>query len=89
MGDDIVTRLYCSYADPPCEACTFCVARAEIERLRTADDELHDDLTRLLREIKRLRAAGDALASAFEEIPQWPEWFYKVYETWLEARNGK
>lgn len=39
-------------------------------------------------EIKRLRAAGDALASAFEEIPQWPEWFYKVYETWLEVRRG-
>lgn len=37
--------------------------------------------------IERLQAAGDALISAFEEIPQWPEWFYNVYEGWLEARR--
>lgn len=44
MADDIVTRLYCSYADPPCESCTFCAARAEIERLQaivTTVDDLH------------------------------------------------
>ena len=37
MSDDIIDRLRCAYSkgdEPPCEACTFCVARAEIERLR-------------------------------------------------------
>lgn len=34
MSDDIIARLHCSYAEPPCEACTFCAARAEIELLR-------------------------------------------------------
>ena len=40
MADDIVTRLYCSYSDPPCESCTFCAARAEIERLRAHIEHL-------------------------------------------------
>lgn len=36
MSDDILSRLYCSYekAGWPCESCTFCAARTEIERLR-------------------------------------------------------
>ena len=38
MSDDIIARLRCSYADPPCESCTFCAARAEIERLRADRD---------------------------------------------------
>lgn len=40
----ILSRLTCSYSDPPCEECTFCAARAEIERLRVvlgAVDDLH------------------------------------------------
>lgn len=44
MSDDIIDRLRCAYSkgdEPPCEACTFCAARAEIERLRAAGDALH------------------------------------------------
>lgn len=46
MADDIVERLYCSYADPPCEQCTFCAARAEIERLRVELKAVADVLYR-------------------------------------------
>ena len=58
MADDIIDRLRCSYADPPCEQCTFCAARAEIERLRT---ELSD--TRRLKDdlLSRLRESGCGL----------------------------
>lgn len=45
MPDDIVTRLRCSYAEPPCEQCTFCAARAEIERLRAVCNDLYHDAT--------------------------------------------
>lgn len=46
MGDDVMTRLQCTYPSGkwPCEECTFCVARAEIERLRAivaTVDDLH------------------------------------------------
>lgn len=36
MADDIIDRLQCTYRNGewPCEECTFCAARAEIERLR-------------------------------------------------------
>lgn len=37
MGDDIVTRLGCAFprhGTTDCELCTFCLAKAEIERLR-------------------------------------------------------
>jgi hypothetical protein len=40
VADDIVTRLHCSYNDPACLVCTFCVARAEILWLRAAGDAL-------------------------------------------------
>lgn len=40
MTDDIVTRLRCNYADDGCGQCTFCLAKAEIERLRAAGDAL-------------------------------------------------
>lgn len=43
MADDIIARLRCAYRkgeEPPCEACTFCAARAEIEGLRAAGDVL-------------------------------------------------
>lgn len=43
MADDIIDRLRCSYADPPCEQCTFCAARAEIERLRALGDDLAEE----------------------------------------------
>lgn len=44
MADDIVTRLQCAYpsGEWPCESCTFCAARAEIERLRAKRDAEHD-----------------------------------------------
>jgi len=38
VADDIVTRLNCAYprhGTTDCELCTFCLAKAEIERLRT------------------------------------------------------
>lgn len=36
VADNIIDRLQCTYRKDewPCEACTFCAARAEIERLR-------------------------------------------------------
>lgn len=44
MADDIMTRLQCAYHkgegdEPPCEQCTFCAARAEIDRLRAERDD--------------------------------------------------
>jgi len=44
MRDDIIDRLRCAYSkgdEPPCEECTFCAARTEIERLRAEIKVLH------------------------------------------------
>ena len=62
MADDIVTRLQCTYpsGEWPCEECTFCVARAEIERLRAQVEELlplFEDI--VIGERIRERAAND------------------------------
>lgn len=63
MSDDIIDRLRCAYSkgdEPPCEACTFCVARAEIERLRAQVAELlpwDEDI--VIGERIRERAAND------------------------------
>lgn len=49
MSDDIIARLRCTYraaSEFPCEACTFCAARAEIERLRAAGDALAEQITK-------------------------------------------
>lgn len=40
MADDIMTRLQCIYDKDGCGQCTFCLAKAEIERLRAAGDAL-------------------------------------------------
>lgn len=42
MADDIVERLGCAYrhGTTGCGLCTFCLARAEIERLRARNAEL-------------------------------------------------
>lgn len=40
MADDIVERLSCIYDADGCGQCTFCLAKAEIERLRAAGDAL-------------------------------------------------
>jgi hypothetical protein len=45
VADDIVTRLDCAYprhGTTDCELCTFCLAKAEIERLRGIAEELAD-----------------------------------------------
>lgn len=63
MADDIVTRLYCSYSDPPCESCTFCAARAEIERWRAEASIKGYRLDDALDEIERLRAHIEHLVS--------------------------
>lgn len=42
---DVVSRLRCVYREQDstgCGLCTFCVARAEIERLRAAERRSHD-----------------------------------------------
>ena len=44
MADDIVDFLQCIYDEDACGQCTFCLAKAEIERLRAvldAIDALH------------------------------------------------
>lgn len=63
---DIIARLRCSYSEPPCEQCMFCAARAEIERLRSDNEQLRD--------------AGDALVAAIRNhdlreshIKKWEE----------------
>ena len=43
MADDIVTRLKCIYVEGGCGQCTFCLARNEIERLRSLVLTLSDD----------------------------------------------
>jgi hypothetical protein len=64
VADDIVTRLRCAYSTDgcaedvwPCEQCTFCAARAEIERLRAEVDLKGYRLDDALDEIERLRTA--------------------------------
>jgi hypothetical protein len=50
VAEDIVERLRCTYTDDGCDQCTFCLARAEIERLRHTVDRLNaalDDITHL------------------------------------------
>ena len=42
MTDDIVTRLRCIYDPDGCGQCTFCLAKAEIERLRGIAEDLAD-----------------------------------------------
>lgn len=44
MADDILARLRCSYADPPCEQCTFCAAAIQIEQLRAAGNAMAESL---------------------------------------------
>ena len=67
MGDDIIDRLQCTYRKDewPCETCTFCAARAEIERLceiAEAAAQYHDvacnpDWCRLCRAISAWKEA--------------------------------
>lgn len=66
MADDIVTRLQCTYpsGEWPCEECTFCVARAEIERLRAAGDALADSVETAL--------TGYSL-DIYQTLPAWRE----------------
>jgi len=44
MADDIVDRLQCIYDKDGCGQCTFCLAKAEIERLRAVSDQLAEAL---------------------------------------------
>ena len=44
MADDIVKRLQCIYEEDGCDQCTFCLAKAEIERLHDIVDQLVDAL---------------------------------------------
>lgn len=48
MSDDILSRLRCSYEKDewPCEQCTFCAARAEIEWLREMAYHRNEQLAR-------------------------------------------
>ena len=74
MADDIIDRLRCAYRkgdEPPCEACTFCAARAEIERLRAAilewdasTDCFWDDADSHDAAVQRYRAARAAAVKA-------------------------
>ena len=41
VADDIVTRLQCIYNPDGCGQCTFCLAKAEIERLRAQVAHAH------------------------------------------------
>ena len=41
MADDIVTRLQCIYDEDGCGQCTFCLAKAKIEYLRTQVEHAH------------------------------------------------
>ena len=73
MADSIVTRLQCIYEEDGCDQCTFCLAKAEIERLRAEAWALAQDLAFMTAEvdkfagenyeqyceIKRLRAERD------------------------------
>jgi hypothetical protein len=40
VADDIVKQLQCIYDKDGCGQCTFCLAKAEIERLQAENDEL-------------------------------------------------
>ena len=45
---NIIDRLRCAYSkgdEPPCEECTFCAARAEIDRLRAEVEQLESAWT--------------------------------------------
>jgi hypothetical protein len=42
QSSDIVTRLQCIYDKDGCGQCTFCLAKAEIERLRAEVEEAYD-----------------------------------------------
>ena len=91
MADDIIARLRCSYADPPCKQCAFCAARAEIERLRAREQDLRMHAEQDACEIERLRAAGDALAEALRGWCDGMDAFEEDQDrvrAWHEARRG-
>lgn len=75
MGDDIIDRLQCTYRKDewPCETCTFCAARAEIERLRADRDRW--------RELAIDFADAGTHETAHSLVMD-------DYLTWLEARRG-
>ena len=96
VTEDIVTQLQCAYpsGEWPCESCTSCAARAEIERLREREQDLRMHAEQDACEIERLRAAGDALAAT------WPDEdrcgcnnkdcraVVAAYDAWQAARRG-
>jgi hypothetical protein len=47
VADDIVTRLRCIYDPDGCGQCTFCLAKAEIERLRAENAKQKTEIIRL------------------------------------------
>ena len=73
MADDIIDRLYCCYADPPCEECTFCAARAEIERLRAVVDALVARPFRGTSVERRDRMYGSGWADVHDALDAWQE----------------
>jgi hypothetical protein len=62
VADDILARLRCIYAAEGCGQCTFCVAKAEIERLREKVEDLRMYLERDACEIERLQALINAVS---------------------------
>lgn len=85
MHDDIVTRLGCAYPRhnvTDCGLCTFCLAKADIERLRTenarlweadpASDDVHDLRWQVRREVianHDLRAVLNAIDALHQSDP--------------------
>jgi hypothetical protein len=59
VADDIVTRLQCIYNKDGCGQCTFCLAKAEIERLRALADQLAEALREVSEVTKVLHGRGD------------------------------
>ena len=59
MADDIVKQLQCIYNKNGCGRCTFCLAKAEIERLRA--------------EVERLRAVLDAIDALHQQSATEPD----------------
>jgi len=105
VGDNIVERLGCALvshgsAEQSCGECAYCLAAAEIERLRAEAWALAQDLAFMTAEvdkfagenyeqyceIERLRAAGDALAKSLAEFND-PEDELRLL-AWQEARRG-
>ena len=68
MADNIVTRLQCVYDPAGCDQCTFCLAKAEIERLRVDNLRLEQANSAMKDAVHQLRWDNRRLSDLYEGL---------------------